>query len=133
MLRQFLFLSPVLFFLSCTTAGTSKQLSGSDSLVISFNVPGTDSVSSTVSTTETSAIRKLAGFLSGKQRDKPHCGFGGNMIFYKGGQQVQPVVFKYDGDCRFFMYEMEGKVLYTEISAEAAAFLKSLEEGRSWY
>ncbi|MBI3138044.1 MAG: hypothetical protein HYZ15_05635 [Sphingobacteriales bacterium] len=133
MLRQLLFLLPVLFLLSCSSPGTGKQLSGSDSLVITFNIPGTDSVSSTVSTTETKAIRKIAGFLSGKQRNKPQCGFGGNMIFYKAGRQVQPVVFRYDNDCRFFLYEMEGKVLYTEVSEEAAAFLKSLAEERNWY
>lgn len=133
MLRLLLTWSPVLLFLSCSSSGTGKQLSGSDSLVITFNVPGTDSVSHTVSTTETRAIRKMAGFLSGKQQAKPQCGFDGNMIFYKGGEQLLPVVFKYGDDCRFFMYEQEGKVRNTEVSKEAAAFLKSLAEGRNWY
>ena len=110
-----------------------KQLAGSDSLLITFNLPGTDSVIGTVSTTETNAIQKLAGYLSGKEQAKQSCGYDGNMIFYKGGQQVLPVVFKFSGDCRFYMYELDQKVIYTEVSKEGAAFLESLKEGKNWY
>lgn len=127
--------APVIFCLliSCKPSGTEGLLAGADSLVITFNVPGSDSVLTTVSTTEKKAIRKLAGFMDGKERGKPGCGFGGNMIFYVQNRQLLPVVFHYDKDCRYFMYEKEQKLLYTEMSDEAADFLKSLAEGKNWY
>ena len=110
-----------------------KQLAGCDSLMITFNVPGTDSVFNMVSTTDTRAIAKLAGYLGGKEQSKPDCGFGGNMQFFKGGQQVLPVVFQSTKDCSYFMYEMENKLHYTEVGKEAKKFLESLKEGKNWY
>ncbi len=122
------------YFSSCSSKSPiAKQLAGSDSLVITFNVPGTDSVSNVVSTTDTRAIAKLAGYLGGKEQPKPDCGFGGNMLFFKGGQQVLPVVFQMSKDCNYFMYEMENKLHYTEVGGEAGKFLKSLNEGKNWY
>lgn len=120
-------------FTSCQSSGSVKGVKNADSLVITFNVPGSDSVLTTVSTTEKKAIRKLAGFMDGKERGKPGCGFGGNMIFYVQKRQLLPVVFHYDKDCRYFMYEKEQKLLYTEMSDEAVDFLKSLAEGKNWY
>ena len=119
---------------SCSSKSPiAKQLAGSDSLVITFNVPGTDSVQNMVTTTDTRAIAKLAGYLGGKEQPKPDCGFGGNMLFFKGGQQVLPVVFQSTKDCSYFMYEMENKLLYTKVGGEAGKFLKSLNEGKNWY
>ncbi len=111
----------------------ARQLAGCDSLMITFNVPGTDSVQNMVTTTDTRAIAKLAGYLGGKEQPKPDCGFGGNMLFFKGGQQVLPVVFQSTKDCSYFMYEMENKLLYTKVGGEAGKFLKSLNEGKNWY
>ncbi len=111
----------------------ARQLAGCDSLMITFNVPGTDSVQNMVTTTDTRAIAKLAGYLGGKEQPKPDCGFGGNMLFFKGGQQVLPVVFQSTKDCSYFMYEMENKLLYTKVGGEAGEFLKSLNEGKNWY
>jgi hypothetical protein len=134
-MRVFILLAVLGFsFSSCSTKSPIvKQLAGSDSLVITFNVPGTDSVSNIVTTTDTRAIAKLAGYLGGKEQPKPDCGFGGNMLFFKGGQQVLPVVFQTSKDCSYFMYEMENKLLYTEVGGEAGKFLKSLNEGKNWY
>jgi len=124
----------ILLFCSCgSKSPIAQQLSGSDSLVITFNVPGTDSVSNIVTTTDTRAIAKLAGYLGGKEQTKPDCGFGGNMLFFKGGQQVLPVVFHASKECSYFMYEMENKLRYTEVGKEAKDFLKSLNEGKNWY
>lgn len=129
-----LFFSLLSVLASCTSKpAIVKQLAGSDSLVITFNKPGTDSVINMVSTTETKAIQKLAGYLGGKEQGKQTCGFDGNMIFFKGGQQVLPVVFKYSNECRFFMYELEQRLIYTEVSKEGGAFLESLKEGKNWY
>lgn len=114
----------VCFFSCSSKSPIAKQLAGSDSLVITFNVPGTDSVSNIVTTTDTRAIAKLAGYLGGKEQPKPDCGFGGNMLFFKGGQQVLPVVFQTTKDCSYFMYEMENKLLYTEVGEKPGSFLK---------
>ena len=111
----------------------ARQLAGCDSLMITFNVPGTDSVQNMVTTTDTRAIAKLAGYLGGKEQPKPDCGFGGNMLFFKGGQQVLPVVFQLTKDCSYFMYETESKLHYTKVGSEAGKFLKSLNEGKNWY
>lgn len=119
---------------SCSSKSPiARQLSGCDSLVITFNVPGTDSVQNIVTTTDTRAIAKLAGYLGGKEMPKPDCAFGGNMLFFKGGQQVLPVVFQSTKDCSYFMYEMESKLQYTKVGNEARKFLKSLNEGKNWY
>jgi hypothetical protein len=111
----------------------AQQLAGCDSLMITFNIPGTDSVHNMVATTDTRAIAKLADYLGGKEQAKPDCGFGGNMLFFKGGQQVLPVVFQTSKDCSYFMYEMENKLHYTEVGKEAKKFLESLKEGKNWY
>ena len=123
-----------LLLTSCSSKSPiAKQLAGCDSLMITFNVPGTDSVQNMVTTTDTRAIAKLAGYLGGKEQPKPDCGFGGNMLFFKGGQQVLPVVFQSTKECSYFMFEMENKLRYTKVGGEAGKFLKSLNEGKNWY
>ena len=112
----------------------SKKLSGSDSLVITFNVPESDSVLNRVSTTEKNAIRKLSGFLNGKNTGQSPCGYDGNMKFYKNGSEVLPVIFKYSNDsCRHFLFELDNKVMSTKMGDEATGFLKSRADGRGWY
>ena len=123
------------FLFSCgNKSAISKKLSGSDSLVITFNAPGSDSILSMVSTTEKKAIRKLSGFLNGKDTEQKDCGYDGNMIFYQNGSQLLPVVFKYSPDsCQRFLFELDNKVMSTRMSNEAASFFKSLAEGKGWY
>jgi hypothetical protein len=122
-------------FFSCgNPSAISKKLSGSDSLVITFNVADGDSVLNIVSTTEKKAISKLSGFLNGKETDQSQCGYDGNMKFYKNGSEILPVIFKYSNDsCRRFLFEMDNKGMSTKMSNEAIGFLKSLAEGRGWY
>lgn len=134
-MRGQLFITMVVLFASCSGDGKmSKRLAGSDSLVITFNVPNSDSIINIVSTTETTAIRKLARYLDGKPAAQNKCGYDGNMIFFKNGQQVLPVVFKYsDPGCRHFLFDMENKLNSSSMSNEAASFLQSLAEGRDWY
>ena len=118
------------FLFSCgSKSAISKKLSGSDSLVITFNVPNSDSVIKTVSTTEKKAIRKLTGFMNGKKGEEGICGFDGNMIFYSKGEILLPVVFQYNEEgCRHFLFEMDNKVMNTKMSNEAVDFLKSLSD-----
>ena len=120
--------------LACSHSELHKKLSGSDSLVINFNLEGTDSVIKTVATTENNAINKLIGFVDSKAEKPLKCGYDGNLIFYSAGKAIMPVVFKYKGpDCRLFLYELNGLKKRTMMSQEAADFLESLEEGRNYY
>ena len=69
-MRIIILLSFVVSLASCGGSGSavSKQLAGSDSLVINFNAPQTDSIANTVTTTEAKAIKKLTDFVDGKNR-----------------------------------------------------------------
>ena len=119
---------------SCGSSAVGKKLRGCDSLVITFNVPNSDSILKEVSTTETKAISKLARFVDGKPAEQYKCGYDGNMIFFKAGRQIMPVVFKYSEEgCRHFLFDLDNKVMSTSMSNEAVNFLKSLAEGRDWY
>lgn len=133
-MRYHLLLPVILFFISCNSSAITKKLKGCDSLVITFNTPDTDSIINTVSTAETSAIQKLARFLKGKETEHYKCGYDGNMLFFKGGRQVLPVVFKFrDKGCQAFIYDLDNKTVSTTISDEAVDFLTSLAEGKNWY
>ena len=129
-------LGVVVFFASCSNSGSvvSKQLSGSDSLVINFNAPKTDSIVNTVTTTEAKAIKKLTGFVDGKTSEAYKCGYDGNLMFYKKGALVGDVSFNYSGDgCHHFIMLLNDKLTPTAMSNEAADFLKNLSEGKGWY
>mgnify|MGYP001262159509 CR=1 FL=1 len=130
-----IFLLVILFLqVSCKQSAIVKKLKGCDSLVITFNEPGTDEIAREVSTTETKAIQKLARFLQGKETEMYKCGYDGNMQFFKAGRQVLPVVFKYSEDgCRAFVFDLDNKVMSTKMSNEAVSFLRSLAEGKNWY
>lgn len=124
----------LLLLISCSRSGVSKKLAGCDSLVITFNAPNKDSVIQQISTTETKAIQKLAGFLKGKETEMYKCGYDGNMLFYKAGRQIMPVVFKFrEEGCQAFVYDLDNKTVSTAMGNEAVSFMKSLLEGKSWY
>ena len=131
------FLLPVVvFFVSCSDSGSAinKQLSGSDSLVINFNAPQTDSIVNTVTTTEAKAIKKLTDFVDGNAAEAYKCGYDGNIMFYNKGVLQGDVSFNYSGDgCHHFIMLLNDKLTPTTMSNEAADFLKSLAEGKSWY
>jgi len=129
------FLIFALFALSCSGGSAAgKKLKGCDSLVITFNAPNSDTVVNVVSTTETNAIQKLARFLDGKPSEQYKCGYDGNMVFFKAGKQVLPVVFKYSEEgCRHFLFDLDNTVISSQMSNEAASFLKNLAEGRDSY
>ncbi len=129
-----LFLVAIFLFSCGKQSAINKKLSGSDSLVITFNVPGSDSIINKVSTTEKKAIRKITGFLDGKKGVDYQCGFDGNMIFYRQGEILLTVIFQYrDQSCRYFLFDLDNKVMTHSMSNEAAALIKSLAEGKNWY
>ena len=124
----------VVLFVSCSGSAVTKKLSDSDSLVITFNPPNSDSIIKTVSTTENNAINKVIDFVDAKPAEEFKCGYDGNLIFFSKGQAILPVVFKYkEKDCRHFLFELDGKLVSTKINNEAADFLESLEQGKIFY
>lgn len=135
-MRIVLFLAIVITLASCGGSGSavSKQLSGSDSLVINFNIPQTDSNAKTMTTTESKAIKKLLNYVDGKAGEAYKCGYDGNLMFYKNGTLAGDVSFNYSGDdCHHFIMLIGDKLTPTAMSNEAADFLKSLAAGNSWY
>lgn len=134
MMYKILLAVVLLIHASCKQSAVAEKLKGCDSLIITFNEPGTGAIVREVSTTETTAIQKLASFLKGTETEMHKCGYDGNMQFFKAGRQVLPVVFKYSEDgCRAFVFDLDNKVVNTKMSNEAANFLISLAEGRNWY
>lgn len=134
-MRYFVFVVLLLMFVSCKErSAIGNQLSGSDSLVINFNEPGTINIAKTVNTTESKAIDKLARFVDGKEAGSYKCGYDGNLMFYKDGRLQADVSFNYSGEgCRHFILMLNGALTSTAMGNEAADFLKSLAEGKDWY
>lgn len=117
--------------ISCFGYGpVSKRLAGTGSLVISFTVSDSVSIINIVSTTKTTAIRKLALYLDGKLTKEYKCVYGGNMIFFNNGIILQTEIFQYNEDnCRHFLYEMDNKVLNASMSNESKSFFENLAAG----
>lgn len=129
-------LSILILIVSCQQPGTvGKQLEGSDSLVINFNTPGTNTIDHSVTTTESKAINKLVHFADGKTIPAPaKCSYDGNLQFYKHGVLSGDVAFNYSVEgCHHFILNANGTLTPTTMSNEAAHFLKSLAAGNNWY
>lgn len=126
----------VLFFVSCknNSSPVYKRLSGADSLVINFNIPNSNLIDKTISTSEKKAIRKLAGFIDSKACPAYKCGYDGNIIFYDKGAVTGDIAFNYSQDsCRHFIQVISDQLSSTSMSNEASNFLRSLAEGKNWY
>ena len=122
-------------FSACShRSAIGKQLSGSDSLVVNFNTPGTNLIEKTLNSTEKKAIRELIGFVDGKAGQVHVCGYDGNLLFYKNGILTGDVSFNYSEDsCRHFMLMLNGQLTPVVMSNKAADFLKSLASGNNSY
>lgn len=123
----------VCLLISCgNSSAVSKQLSGTDSLVINFNVPQTNNLLNTLSTTEKTAIKKITKYVDSKTSEAYKCGYDGNLLFYKKGTLVGDVSFNYSVEgCHHFMMLMNGELAPTTMTNEAADFLKSLSAGKN--
>jgi catabolite regulation protein CreA len=135
-MKTILVLATVITLASCGGTGSvvSKQLSGSDSLVINFNIPQTNNIAKAVTTTQSKAIKKLSSYVDGKSTEAYKCGYDGNLLFYKKGTLIGDAAFNYSGDgCHHFIMQIKDELVPTSMSNEAADFLKSLAEGKDWY
>lgn len=133
---RIVFVIAVVVLASCSHSGSviSKQLAGTDSLVINFNAPQSTNIQSTLTTTEKKAIKKLADYIGNKTSPAFKCGYDGNLLFYKEGVLIGDVSFNYSGDgCHHFIMLVNGELTPTAMSNEAADFIKSLAQGKSWY
>ena len=122
-MKTIFLLCTVCILVSCSNPGSdsSKQLSGSDSLVINFNTPQTNNIEKTMTTTESKAIKKLMNYVDGKTAGAYKCGYDGNLMFYKKGKLVGDVSFNYSGDgCHHFIMLVDDKLTPTAMSNEAA-------------
>lgn len=130
-MRNILWLAILSFLLaSCGGTALRRKLSSADSLVITFDKAG----GKTVSTTESKAIRKLAGFIDGKKITKPACEYDGNITFYREGKLIVAAIFNYTTDsCRHFYFDADNTVSATRMNNEATDFLRSLAEGKTGY
>lgn len=119
-----------LILLSCGSSPLVKNITGSDSVAVRFNHPGTDSIVKVVEATQSYAIEKLVRFADGKETEQFKCGYDGNMIFYKKGTLTGDISFNFSTDgCHHFLHMADGKLTSTVMSNEAADFLKSLATG----
>ncbi len=132
---QIFYIAFIFFLASCSNnSSVSKQFSAVDSLVINFNAPQTNNIEKTLSTTDNNAIKKITRYVDSKKAEAYKCGYDGNLMFYRKGILQGDVVFNYSGNnCRHFMQTVDGKLTSTNMSNEAANFLKSLAEGKDWY
>ncbi len=134
-MKAFLLFVVLAIFFSCSNnSAISKKLSDSDSLIINFTAPASDSIVKTVVTTEPKAIKKLIQFVNAKEAEQYKCGYDGELLFFSKGNTVSAVAFKYaEEECRHFLLDVDGKLQSTKMSNEAVNFLKGLAEGRNWY
>lgn len=135
MMKAIFFVIVAVTMFSCgNQSAISKKLSGSDSLVINFNIPQTNNIAKTVTTTESNAIKKLSHYVDGNTTEAYKCGYDGNLLFYKKGTLIGDVAFNYSGDgCHHFIMLEKDELVPTTMSNEAADFLKSLAEGKDWF
>lgn len=133
-MKFLLLLTGIVLFCSCKQSVLNQKLTGSDSLVVEFFHPGTDSIARTVQTRQPHAISRMIEFVDAKGTEPKKCGYDGAMSFYAKGQRVLPVLFKYSVDsCRHFVFELDGKLMGAKMKNEAKDFLESLEAGRDTY
>jgi len=134
-MKPVLFLSfAAVLFCSCKQSAITQSFSSADSVVVHFKDEQAGTVTKTVQTAESKAIRRIIEFMDAKETEKFKCGYDGKMFFYKGGQQMQEVDFKMKNDsCNHFAFLLDGKLMSTKMSGEAVDFFDALEKGLPTY
>jgi len=129
----FITLVAILFF-SCKQSAIKQSFSSADSLVVHFKDEQSGTVTKTVQTAESKAIKRIIEFMDAKETELYKCGYDGKMFFYKKGQQIQEVDFKMKNDsCNHFAFLLNGKLMSTKMSGEAVDFFDALEKGLPTY
>ena len=119
---------------ACKSSPVEQSFSSADSLVIHFKDEQSGSVTKTVQTAESSAIRRIIQFIDAKETEPFNCGYDGKMFFYSKGEKIQEVDFKMKNDtCNHFAFLLNGKLMNTKMNSEAVDFLDALEKGMPYY
>jgi hypothetical protein len=110
-MRIFPLLAVIIFLAACSSnSGVSKQLSGSDSLVINFTAPQSDSIFKSVTTTDEKAITKISRFADGKPSEEFKCGNNGSLLFFSKNKLLSDVSFNYaEEGCTHFLISVDGR------------------------
>lgn len=128
---------PLIFLLvisACKPSPVKQSFSSADSLVIHFKDEQSGTVTKTVQTAESNAIKRIVEFIDAKETGQFKCGYDGKMFFYDNGQQIQEVDFKMKIDsCNHFAFLLNGKLMSTKMSDEAIDFFDALERGMPYY
>jgi hypothetical protein len=121
-------------FSNCKQSAVKQSFSSADSLVIHFKDEQAGTIIRTVQTAESKAINRMIDFIDSKETELFKCGYDGKMFFYKEDNKMQEVDFKYKNDsCNHFAFKLNGKMMSTRISNEAADFFDALEKGMPYY
>jgi hypothetical protein len=130
----FILFFAIQFFSSCRQSAISASFSAADSLVIYFKNEQAGAIIKTVQTAETKAIGRVIEFIDAKASAAFKCGYDGKMFFYNDGEKMQEVDFKMkDAACNHFSFLLNGKLVNTTMSSEAADFFDALEKGMPVY
>ncbi len=126
-----------IFLVCCSSpqSETTRALSGTDSLVINFNQPGTNNIERTINTKEAKALEELTGLLNGQKKVPSKCPLDGDLQFFQQGTLIGNIVFSYTVDsCKqFIIVEKDGSFNALPLSNKAKDMLSSLQQGKSWY
>lgn len=129
-----LLILPAIFFSSCKQSAITSSFSAADSLVIYFKNEQAGEITKTVQAAESKAISRVIEFIDAKESEAFKCGYDGKMFFYNKGEKMQEVDFKMkDATCNHFSFLLNGKLVNTKMSSEAADFFDALEKGMPVY
>ena len=126
-MKWLLIITLTISFLSCKQTAVEEKLSTTDSVMVQFFDDKSGMIYNAVTSTETSAIRKLVSFLDSRSVTPMKCGSSGKVQFFSKHQLILDATYINKGEqCRYFSYELEGKLQHVGMSNEAADFLRSL-------
>ena len=121
----------LVLFSSCKQSPLAESLSDSNKLIIHFIEWG--NVVKTVTTDDKAAIKKMIYAFDKGEAKQVSCDITGKMIFFKDDEELQQVEFSTIPDCRYFIYNFEGKNETSAMTNETANFLQSVKGGLDFY
>lgn len=132
-----LLLTMLLF--SCNSNETEENLARAGGIAVVFygSPQGREDIlgpeNRVVEATDKKAVRKLAGFVSGKDAVNKNCTADGSIFFIYDKNTSVKADFHLLPDCRYFSYTINGQPHTTALSNEAADFLEALKRGQAAY
>ena len=134
MKKLFLIASVIILATACNNSVLQQKLDDANGLTVKFfDANNPDSIIKIVKTTDEKAIEKMTGFVDGKISENLKCGFTGIMLFINNGTEIQTVNFNTQNNCEHFSYNIDGKIINSKMTNEAADFLNALYSGRNFY